>query len=71
MSESIVPSWQDVAERWKLAYDDENAKLARVRALCENAVQRSEDSPARTFYGEPFPAMVLAKDVLALLDGAL
>lgn len=46
-------------------------KLARVRDLCENAVQRSEDSPARTFYGEPFPAMVLAKDVLALLDGAL
>ena len=39
-----------------------------IRELCEQAIQDKEDSLCRMFNGEPFPAMIPATAVLALLE---
>lgn len=41
-----------------------------IRELCEGALAKADDPLAsRMFNGSPFPAVVRAKDVLALLEG--
>ena len=40
-----------------------------IRGICEQAIQDKEDSLCRMFNGEPFPAMIPATAVLALLEG--
>ena len=41
-----------------------------IRELCEGALAKASDPLAgRMFDGSPFPAVVRAKDVLALLEG--
>ena len=48
---------------------DAEIKLEKVESMAKESISLAEQSLTRTFDGHPFPARLLARDVLDVLNG--